>query len=458
MKSFDLPFPLSSSAYFQAILADPLALLRVINCMPNADWQILIGYPSNHVRSISILAPANCPISNVIAYLSPWLAMVQQLTVYSESATYQRSLEEMSDEERCISVIRLEEVDGIVGLKINEFAILMASQSPLEANLVNRLQVERYLRRHTWLGSARFRGKLRNLRLQVGPTAFDFLPQAKELDYGRKVQIRRKASTYLIDAVAFSFNATVADRSTNFRTSELGEFDLDDKNLIEQCLSNQKLPHGVFEIEHLYLANAVAGRPALRLFSDTIIGEFVSFINSVTQDDGYLELQRKLALKDLAEAAKRLDERKHFLLSTDFVYFRKHLVYKVPRNENELISLHQKLEGLGAIPMSKFVSLEFTPQLGIDAIASFKVRDGDSIQSFGGVEFEYKLESFFKHGHPEGQTDLIICWRVDGPREKDLAIDPVLPWLFYLDFKTKKLPVACVSKYPKITIERMNIL
>ena len=150
-------------------------------------------------------------------------------------------------------------------------------------------------------------------------------------------------------------------------------------------------------------------------------------------------------------SARRINQRKDALLQAKFVYYENTLVYKVPTSEIEAVSLHQKLEGMKGLPFADFVSLEYTPKLGIDAIVNFRVKNTEAVHRFATVEFEHRFENFFAHSHPIEQTDMIICWDgVKSPPSNDWRYeqDEHFPWLGYLYINGRVIKVAQISKYP----------
>ena len=82
----------------------------------------------------------------------------------------------------------------------------------------------------------------------------------------------------------------------------------------------------------------------------------------------------------------------------------------VPSNENEVLVLISKLEALNALPFHEFILWEYTAQTGIDAIATYQMKETGRQTMFAMVELEYYFENFFEHGHPHHQVDMVICW------------------------------------------------
>jgi len=190
-----------------------------------------------------------------------------------------------------------------------------------------------------------------------------------------------------------------------------------------------------------------------------IVAAIEEFGETLDRNTKMVQFRRECLEFDKKSSARRIDQRKDQLLKTKFVFFNNRLVYKIPTNEMEMVSLHQKLEGMGGLPFASFVSLEYTPKLGIDAIVDFMISDIEAIHRFATVEFEYKFDSFFLHAHPVEQTDMIICWEGARPSQEgawDYQPDPDLAWLGYLHVNGKVIRVAQASKYPGLEFKGME--
>ena len=64
-----------------------------------------------------------------------------------------------------------------------------------------------------------------------------------------------------------------------------------------------------------------------------------------------------------------------------------------PSNENEVLALVCKLDALEAMPFSYFRLWEYTARVGIDALASYQVRETDVMHSDAAVEIENDLRA-----------------------------------------------------------------
>lgn len=190
-----------------------------------------------------------------------------------------------------------------------------------------------------------------------------------------------------------------------------------------------------------------------------IVASIKQFGKALDGNAKMIQFRQECSEYEKKASARRIDQRKDQLLKTKFVYCKKKLIYKIPTNEMETVSLHQKLEGMGALPFASFVSLEYTPKLGIDAIVNFMISDTEAIHRFATVEFEYKFDSFFAHAHPVEQTDMIICWegaRTSQSGEWDYRPDSTFSWLGYLHVNGKVIRVAQASKYPGLEFKEME--
>jgi len=191
--------------------------------------------------------------------------------------------------------------------------------------------------------------------------------------------------------------------------------------------------------------------------------QIVSALNSVRTSLGantkVVQFKRDCEEFEKKVSARRIDQRKTNLLQARFVFFRGRLVYRLPTSENETVSLHQKLEGMGALPFAEFLSLEYTPKLGVDAIVNFRIREVEALHRFATVEFEHRFDNFFAHAHPVEQTDMIICWdgaRVAPTNEWRYEPDSAYHWLGYLHVSGKVIKVVEVSKYPGLELKGID--
>ena len=169
-------------------------------------------------------------------------------------------------------------------------------------------------------------------------------------------------------------------------------------------------PRWIVEIgSQILTQNVVEGKPTTRLINE-LVGSIEKARASVADSDCFQDYKQNIQRKQQAKAANRLKERQKRAQTADKVVFKDKPVMLVPSNENEVIVLLCKLEALHALPFHEFLLWEYTSRVGIDAIASYQIRETDVPSVFSAIEVEYHFENFSDHGHPHNQVDLVICW------------------------------------------------
>jgi hypothetical protein len=321
--------------------------------------------------------------------------------------------------------------------------------------------IETYLQSNTWLGSQ----ALVRERFAVEVAAFDNRTTFR--NYSRVHEKLKKQGSQGIPTLLLSQSlglpvlgeahllSTAADINLSFRWTQSGfvaRHDLQDKLALD--LSTWPI-QGELEVTFPMRTLGPDGTLAMDDACQSIVVALNKLGSGLGANAKLIKFNRECAEFEKKVSARRIDQRKDQLQRTNFVYWKNKLVYKVPTNENETVSLHQKLEGMGGIPFAEFVSLEYTPKLGIDAIVNFKISDEEAIHRFATVEFEYKFENFFAHAHPVEQTDMIICWEKTGTSSGQWRYepDPHVPWLGYLHVSGRVITVAQVSRYPELTFK-----
>lgn len=132
----------------------------------------------------------------------------------------------------------------------------------------------------------------------------------------------------------------------------------------------------------------------------------------------YLEKGR---MEEEKRRGQILQERKNALMSSGQKYVRVEgvddIVHREPENENDVLALLSKLEGMKKLPFAQFRTLEHTSTRkgGIDMIAHFKEDEASELKAFTSIELETEFESFERHKHYPGQTNYVFCWKVSDP-------------------------------------------
>lgn len=172
--------------------------------------------------------------------------------------------------------------------------------------------------------------------------------------------------------------------------------------------------HWLIEICSSDLSEGVTGRLVptshLRSTIDHLV-QRMAHILAGREFQGHLELCER---REIEEQARSLRDRQAQARLADYVYCQDELLMRVPRSENEVVALYMKLELKGALPVARLRCLEYTTQKGIDALGEYQRLPADAVLHLAPIEFEFKLENFFTHGHPASQVRLIVCWAYDG--------------------------------------------
>ena len=184
------------------------------------------------------------------------------------------------------------------------------------------------------------------------------------------------------------------------------------------------------------------------LFTKALIKAY----RKVKDSDDYKEWvkhRRDLRKKELSIS---LNKRKEILTSKEqkWVYYKSDLVHKEPNNEHDLLALLWKLEGLKALPLHVFKSLEHTNKKGIDIIADYQETDISEMKLFQSIEAEHLLENYENHDYVPEQSSLIIAW--DSKNLSDL-IKGKNEWSYQWEYSDVKLNVILLKYIPDIEVK-----
>ena len=185
-----------------------------------------------------------------------------------------------------------------------------------------------------------------------------------------------------------------------------------------------------------------------RLFEEAVRGCF-----NVLADT----LEYKTFLKERDEQSRKneresLDKRREDLQKSDqkYVYYNNTKIHRVPMNEHDTLALLWKLEGAKALPFHHFISLEHTPQAGIDIIAEYRELSTSQTKYYAPIEVEYMLENFILHGHSAHQVEAIICWDIND--EINCRKDESKIYKYYSIINNQEVPIYILSKIENLDI------
>ncbi len=163
--------------------------------------------------------------------------------------------------------------------------------------------------------------------------------------------------------------------------------------------------------------------------------------------------------KDI-RGAETLDARKQALESIEqrWVFWtnpashERRQIHREPENEQDTLAVLWKLEALGALPFTKFESLEHGGS-GADIIAHFREGPESNPERFATVEAEYMFSNYKSHGHNPSQMPIVICWDLSKSRKIKLR-DTNLPWKFLAEAEDTNVRVYVLSHMPNIQTGR----
>jgi len=137
----------------------------------------------------------------------------------------------------------------------------------------------------------------------------------------------------------------------------------------------------------------------------------------------------------------------------EYMYYRTQLFFNdkyigySPTSENEVMLLLAKLEAMDALPLAHFQILEYTPQIGIDALADFQITETSMLQKLAPIELESHFENFIRHGHPIQQVAMIVCWDFQSESIVDrLSLNKTEDWLYQYNTDDGSCPILVLSK------------
>jgi hypothetical protein len=192
-----------------------------------------------------------------------------------------------------------------------------------------------------------------------------------------------------------------------------------------------------------YLENEVT-----KLFEEALRGCF----NSLSETPEYKKFLKEREEQSRKDERESLDKRREILQKPDqkYLFYNNNKIHRVPSNEHDTLALLWKLEGANALPFDHFLSLEHTPQAGIDIIAEYRELETSQTKYFAPIEVEYILENFNLHGHSSQQVEAIICWEIND--EINCRKDEAKPYKYYKNISGQEVPIFVLSKIEKIDI------
>jgi hypothetical protein len=192
--------------------------------------------------------------------------------------------------------------------------------------------------------------------------------------------------------------------------------------------------------------------PAYSKLSTSIQNQVLTIIR---EDSGFNSWLRERETEYREQAALKLWERVQAVENGQFVYANNQALYRVPKNEHDVIILLGKLEDNPALPLNHLKVWEHTAKTGIDAIVDLQVKPGDEIDHLATMEIEFQFSNFIAHGHPPELTKYVLCWKVDNPTPSQGSLtrgDDSRPWLWRYHIDDRLLQVFEINRFPGLSV------
>lgn len=455
-----LPTSLAEIAHKLRFPTDPRNFLRIINLAPPGNWAFSLAFGDRYC--LSIKPPSSVDAAGLLALAPLDMFRCEALVLEQTGKRLICNLRSQVAAGGRGNELLFEE-DAEASADANEIVLLDCLEGVVPPELTSATDLREFLLDRTWMGSDALTKGRYSVDLKVGAWSSRFSNESQSdslllvrRQEGRPtVRIQFGVGQPLLGELRFSSVLGMEER--RFRWSHSGLIDEAEFALFFGCKRSELLLRGETEISFPARELAPDGTLALDANCRQLLNDATRLLRELPRHRDFSKFEMDVRRYEQVAAARRIDERKTQLLSCRYVYFGQRLVYKEPTNENETVALHQKLEGMGGLPFPAFSSLEYTPKLGIDAIVNFRLEEAEPDRRLATVEFEFDLRSYFAHGHPAEQTDLIVCWRAPAVLPQgEYRVDPRRPWLGHVHIGTKSIPVACISKYPNITLRMFN--
>ena len=212
-----------------------------------------------------------------------------------------------------------------------------------------------------------------------------------------------------------------------------------------------KDPYWIVEVGSEALKRTTIRGGHTRKLIDELIAAVENARISITESTLFQNYKQKIESERQIKSAHNLKRRQERARIGNRVLFKSKPLMLVPSNENEVLLLLSKLEALNALPFHEFLLWEYTPRAGIDAIASYQIREVEAQSMFVPIELEYHFENFDDHGHPYHQVKLVTCWDFRNP-DTVSKLHKHNEWLYEYRNDTSFF-IVVLSRIPDLQIE-----
>lgn len=444
------------SDYLNSGNANLLRITEIVNRVPPCSWTFLFTF--NNTNNIEVWIDCDYEVSDSHAQslldgLLEEIFFTDKISLRQKGKYFTADTSEILHNPLPSNLIKLKnysesEADSLLTLK----GFWQSNSIPPE--MQRNHDICYYFLENTWLGSPGFTNSEHCIRWIIFGTE-------------HLIQPGNRYKTKLSTADIFSVQVDLYDTNknnigqANFLTTQ--SLENDELYTIFGPLVSKKqkwLPrkskdlHWIVEINSETLKQAVIqGEPTTRRTNELVDSVGEAWV-SITESDSFKNYEQKIKRKQQIKAANKLRERQDRIQTANKVFFNDRPLMLIPSNENEVIVLLSKLDALGALPFHEFFLWEYTSRAGIDALASYQIKDVDVRSMYSAIEVEHNFENFFDHDHPHHQVNMVICWDFrDGEAPVDLRQQD--DWLF--EYRNdKSFTVLVLSRIPNLKIKESN--
>ena len=292
-------------------------------------------------------------------------------------------------------------------------------------------RVRQFLLTNTWFGSPQFIASAFEFRWTIFGATTRIEPASRYrsrlgnvLTFSKEVQLYDNARNH-VGHVSLATSPSLP-RSEVFTT--FGPIDNQLLGLVPKDLVTSP-SRWIVELGGKRLERAVReGHPTLPLVRDFILA-LPEAAAAVTASADFTAHNKQVERRRDVDSADRLRHRQERAQRHPKVVVGGRPIMLAPSCEMEVLALLCKLESLRALPFHEFQLLEHTAKVGIDALASYRIRDIDAPSQFATLELEYLYENFLHHEHPHHHVNLVVCWDFQDPEPPE-SLRYRHDWLF----------------------------
>ena len=389
----------------------PLRIAELVNRIPPRCWTFRFSFDSTGRISVEIDCDPTVSDNDALSLLDGSLeeALFADTLYLRQAGKYlTEDTSRLLKDPPSSNLITLRKLDRRADFLLALKSFWQSDSAPSE--IQQSLAIRSYFFENTWLGSPDFTDSEHSIRWIVFGTKELIRPESRyKTKLGSIDNFTTQADLYNtngdhIGQASFQTSPILKD---NEIYTTFGPLVPKSKNWLTRSHED---PCWIVEVGSEKLNQAVVqGKPTIRLINE-LIDSVEMARTSVTESDRFQGYKQNIQRKQQTRAANRLKKRQERAQIADKVIFKGKPVMLAPSNENEVLILLCKLEALHALPFHEFLLWEYTSRVGIDAIASYQIRETDVQALFSAVEVEYHFENFFDHEHPHNQVDLVICW------------------------------------------------